>query len=115
MYDKFRLPNLFYLLFLAGLVGLGYELTHPGIVFPGVFGAICLILALIATSVLPVSFGAAALILVGIAFLIGEAFVALSHAIVSDQGIHFQLGELLEVGLAVVTRVGGNEAGTGDK
>ena len=68
-------PNLFYLLFLAGLIGIGYELTHPGIVFPGVFGGICLILALTATSVLPVSAAAAALILVGIAFMIGEAFV----------------------------------------
>jgi membrane-bound serine protease (ClpP class) len=68
-------PNLFYLLFMAGLVGLGYELTHPGIIFPGVVGGICMILALIATSVLPVSFGAAALILVGIGLLIAEAFM----------------------------------------
>ncbi len=68
-------PNLFYLLFMAGLIGLGYELTHPGIIFPGVAGGICMILALIATSVLPVSFGAAALILVGVGLLIAEAFV----------------------------------------
>lgn len=68
-------PNLFYLLFMAGLIGIGYELTHPGMLFPGVVGAICIILALIATSVLPVSYGAAALILVGIGMLIAEAFL----------------------------------------
>ncbi len=68
-------PNLFYLLFMAGLIGLGFELTHPGVFFPGVAGAICLILALIATSVLPVSYGAAALILVGVLLLVAEAFV----------------------------------------
>lgn len=68
-------PNLFYLLFLAGIIGIGFELTHPGAIFPGVFGAISMLLALIATSVLPVSFGAAALILVGVALLVAESFV----------------------------------------
>ena len=68
-------PNLFYLLFLAGLIGLGFELTHPGVLFPGIIGAICLLLALMSTAVLPVSFGAAALILLGFALLIAEVFV----------------------------------------
>lgn len=68
-------PNLFYLLFMAGLIGIGYELTHPGMLFPGTVGAICLILALIATSVLPVSYGAAALIIAGVGMLIAEAFL----------------------------------------
>src|SRR5690606_25353130 len=44
-------------------------------IFPGVVGGICMILALIATSVLPISGGAAALILFGIALLVAEAFV----------------------------------------
>ena len=68
-------PNLFYLLFLAGLIGIGFELTHPGALFPGIFGAICLLLALISTAVLPVSFGAAALIVFGFVLLIAEVFV----------------------------------------
>ena len=68
-------PNLFYLLFLAGLIGLGFELTHPGVLFPGILGAICLLLALISTAVLPVSFGAAALIVFGFVLLIAEVFV----------------------------------------
>lgn len=68
-------PNLFYLLFMAGLAGLGYELTHPGMIFPGVVGAICLILALIAQSVLPVSYGAAALIVAGIVMLVAEIYL----------------------------------------
>ena len=68
-------PNLFYLLFVAGVLGIGFEITHPGSLFPGVFGAISLILALIATSVLPVNFGAVVLILASIAFIVGEAFL----------------------------------------
>ena len=68
-------PNLFYLLFLAGVIGLGYELTHPGVLFPGVAGAICLILAFIATSVLPVSIGFGLLMVLGIVLMVGEMFL----------------------------------------
>lgn len=68
-------PNLFYLLFLAGLIGLGFELTHPGSLFPGIIGGICMILALISTAVLPVSFGAMILVLAGVALMVVETFV----------------------------------------
>ena len=68
-------PNLFYLLFTAGMAGIGLELMNPGLLFPGILGAICLLLALIASSVLPVSFGAAGLMLLGIVLLIAEIYV----------------------------------------
>ena len=68
-------PNLFYLLLTAGMAGIGLELMNPGLLFPGIFGAICLLLALIASSVLPVSFGAAGLMLLGIVLLIAEIYV----------------------------------------
>lgn len=97
-------PNLFYLLFMVGLIGLGYELTHPGVMVPGVVGGICMILAMIATSVLPISYGAAALILVGIGMMIGEAFVA-SFGILGIGGfVAFVLGSIFLVDPA-------NEAG----
>lgn len=90
-------PNLFYLLFMAGLIGLGYELTHPGAIFPGVVGGICFILAMIATSVLPVSYGAAALIFAGVIMLIAEAFVP-SFGILGFGGfIAFILGSVFLV------------------
>ena len=90
-------PNLFYLLFLAGLIGLGFELAHPGGLFPGIFGGICLLLALIATAVLPVSFGAAGLIVVGIALLIAEIFVP-SFGILGIGGVAaFLLGSVFLV------------------
>lgn len=68
-------PNLFYLLFIAGLIGLGFELTHPGALFPGVVGGLAMILALISMSILPVSFGALLLLLIGVAFLVAEMFL----------------------------------------
>ncbi|MBP9706119.1 MAG: nodulation protein NfeD [Oligoflexales bacterium] len=90
-------PNVFYLLFMAGIIGLGFELTHPGSIFPGVIGSICLLLALMATSVLPISFGAASLIFVGIALLVAEAFVP-SFGVLGIGGfVAFVLGSIFLV------------------
>ncbi|HEY7315955.1 MAG TPA: nodulation protein NfeD [Candidatus Binatia bacterium] len=68
-------PNIAYLLLMAGILGLYMEFSHPGVIFPGVTGAICLILALISLQVLPFSYAGLFLIFLGIALLIGEAFI----------------------------------------
>jgi membrane-bound serine protease (ClpP class) len=68
-------PNIAYLLLMAGILGLYMEFSHPGVIFPGVAGAICLILALISLQVLPFNYAGLVLILLGVALLIGEAFV----------------------------------------
>jgi membrane-bound serine protease (ClpP class) len=68
-------PNLFYLLFIIGLLGLALEFTHPGAIAPGVVGAIALILALIASSMLPVNYGAMMLIMASVIFMVAEIFV----------------------------------------
>jgi len=46
-------PQIAYLFLLGGMLGLFIEVTHPGAVFPGVFGGLCLLLGLYALSVLP--------------------------------------------------------------
>ena len=53
------------LLFLAGIVGIGFEIFHPGIVLPGALGAVALLTALFGFSVLPISWAGLALILLG--------------------------------------------------
>ena len=68
-------PRIASLLMMAGLLGLYLEFTHPGLAFPGVAGAICLILALAALHVLPVNTSALALLLLGVALLVAEAFL----------------------------------------
>ena len=68
-------PNIAYLLMTAGMLGLWVEFTHPGVVFPGVAGAICLLLGLTALHVLPVSTSGLVLLLLGFALLMAEAFV----------------------------------------
>ncbi len=68
-------PNIAYLLMMAGLLGLYLELANPGAILPGVTGVICLLLALLASQVLPISSTGAILVVVGFTFLAAEAFV----------------------------------------
>ena len=79
-------PNICYLLFIAGIIGLGVELTHPGVIFPGVFGALSLVLSFVAMSVLPVNYGGLILILLGLIFLVAEAFLP-SFGVVGIGGV----------------------------
>ena len=74
-----------------------FELTHPGSIVPGVLGGIALVLAMIATSILPVSIGAMVLILISIAFMVAEIFVP-SLGILGIGGfIGFVIGSVLLV------------------
>ena len=59
---------------LVGVYGLIFEFSNPGTVTPGVIGAICLVLGLYALNMLPVDYTGLALMLLGLAFLIAEAF-----------------------------------------
>ncbi len=68
-------PTIAYLLLLLGFYGLIYELANPGFLFPGVAGGIALMLALYALQLLPVNYSGLALMILGIGFLIGEAFM----------------------------------------
>ncbi|NBB82644.1 MAG: nodulation protein NfeD [Alphaproteobacteria bacterium] len=68
-------PNVAYLLMLIGIYGIIFELSNPGALFPGVLGAISLLLALYALQVLPVSYAGVALILLGIGLMVAEALV----------------------------------------
>jgi membrane-bound serine protease (ClpP class) len=88
-------PNVAYVLFLLGLVGLYFELSTPGAVLPGVVGGISLLLALYAFSVLPVNLAGLALILLGIALFVGEVKAA-SHGVLAVGGaIALVAGSLL--------------------
>jgi len=67
-------PNTAIILILAGVYGLVFEATSPGAVAPGAIGTICLLLGLYALDLLPINYAGLALMLLGIAFLVMEAF-----------------------------------------
>lgn len=93
--DVLANPNVAYLLLMAGILGLYVEFTHPGAFFPGVAGAISLLLAFAALQVLPINYTGLALIALGIALLVAELFLS-SFGVVGIGGlIAFVLGSLL--------------------
>ena len=87
-------PNIAYLLMMAGMLGLYLEFSNPGLLFPGLAGGICLILALTAFQVLPINYTGLILIGLGMALLIAEMFLP-SFGILGVSGIAaFVLGSL---------------------
>ena len=78
-------PSLAFILTVLGLVGIYFEFTHPGLIFPGVFGGLLAIVGLMALSLLPINWAGAALILFGIGCFIAEAFTV-THGILAGGG-----------------------------
>lgn len=68
-------PNVALILLMIGMYGLFFEFANPGFVLPGVVGAISLLLGLFAMQMMPINYVGLGLIFLGIAFLIGEAFL----------------------------------------
>ena len=66
-------PNVAYLLMIIGFYGLIIEFWTPGLLGPGIIGAICLVLGLYALHVLPVNYAGLALTLLGLALMTAEA------------------------------------------
>lgn len=68
-------PQVALLLMLVGIYGLVFEGWNPGAIVPGVVGVVCLLLAAYALQVLPVNYAGLALMVVGLALIVAEAFV----------------------------------------
>jgi membrane-bound serine protease (ClpP class) len=79
-------PNLISILFLLGIVGLIFEVLHPGIVLPGALGAVCLVMALYGFSVLTPSWGGVALVVLGVALLVIDLH-APTHGVLTIGGL----------------------------
>ena len=88
-------PNILPLLFLAGLAGIGFEIFHPGVVLPGALGAVALITALFGFSVIPISWGGLALMLLGVALLVIDVHVTTHGALTVAGLISLAVGSIM--------------------
>ena len=88
-------PNISYLLLMAGILGLYMEFSHPGVIFPGVAGAICLLLAFASFQLLPINYTGLILMILGVALLVGEAFFPSFGVLGVGGTISLALGSLL--------------------
>lgn len=107
-------PNVAYILMLIGIYGLIFEFANPGYLVPGVVGAISLVLALFAFQILPVNYAGLALVLLGIAFMVAEAFAPSFGALGLGGVIAFVTGSVIlldEEGLRIsLPLIGGTAA-----
>ena len=88
-------PDIAYMLLLAGIYGLFFEFSNPGMIVPGTLGAICLFLALYSFQMLPLNLAGLGLIGLGLGLLATEAFLP-SFGILGIGGIlAFTLGSFM--------------------
>ena len=86
MLDIISNPNMAYMLMMIGIVGLYLELSNPGLIFPGVIGAVSMVLALFAMQTLPIDYAGLLLVLLGALFFVAEIGV-MSYGLLSVAGV----------------------------
>lgn len=88
-------PNVALILMMVGIYGLLFEFMNPGSLYPGVIGAISLLVGLYALAILPVNYVGLALVLVGVGLMVAEAF-APSFGVLGIGGVAaFLLGGMI--------------------
>jgi membrane-bound serine protease (ClpP class) len=86
MLDTISNPNVAYVLMMIGMVGLYFEMSNPGLIFPGVVGAVSMVLALFVMQTLPIDYAGLLLVLLGALFFIAEIGV-MSYGLLSLAGV----------------------------
>lgn len=88
-------PEVMFILMLIAIYGIIGELSNPGSIFPGVVGAIALILALYMAAILPINVAGLALIGLALLLFIADIFTP-THGVLTVGGvISFLLGALM--------------------
>jgi membrane-bound serine protease (ClpP class) len=88
-------PNVALILMMIGIYGLIFEFLHPGALYPGTIGAICLLVGLYALAALPVNYAGLALMALGLALMIAEAFTPAFGVLGIGGAVAFALGAVI--------------------
>lgn len=88
-------PNVSFILLTLGSLGLVIELFNPGLIAPGVVGAICLLLAFLAAGNLPVNWAGVVFVLLAVVLVILETQVSGFGILGVGSIISFVVGGLL--------------------
>jgi len=88
-------PSVALVMMMIGIYGLIFEFSTPGMVLPGVAGAICLLLALFALQMLPINYAGLALVALGIGCMVAELFLPTFGALGVGGIIAFAFGAVM--------------------
>jgi membrane-bound serine protease (ClpP class) len=88
-------PNIAVILLSLGSLGIYFELSAPGSFFPGIAGAICIILGLFSVGTLPINYAGLLLLILGLALMGAEVWVASGGVLGIGGAVAFVLGASL--------------------
>jgi membrane-bound serine protease (ClpP class) len=88
-------PNIAYILFSIGMLGIFFEFSNPGAIFPGIIGGICLILAFFSFQSLPINYAGLLLMVLAVIFFILEVKVTSYGALTIGGIVSLFLGSLM--------------------
>lgn len=88
-------PTIAYILFSIGLIGIAVELYSPGLFFPGIAGAIALVLAFVAFGSLPINWAGVVLLTLGLGLVVADLLVGGLGLLAVGGMIAFLLGSLM--------------------
>jgi len=88
-------PSIALILLTVGFYGLVFEVMNPGMVLPGVVGAIAILIGMYALQLLPTNYAGLALVLLGLSFIVAEAFVPAYGSLGIGGVIAFVVGALM--------------------
>jgi len=88
-------PNIAYLLLSLAMLGIMVEIFNPGLIFPGVVGAISLLLAFFSLGVLPVNWAGVLLIALAFGLFIGEVLTTTFGLFTAGGVVALVIGSLI--------------------
>ena len=88
-------PNIAYLLLSLAMLGILVEVTNPGLIFPGVIGGICGLLAFFSLGILPVNYAGVLLVVLAFGLFIAELFTSTFGLLTAGGVVSLVLGSLI--------------------